>query len=401
MSVWVCAEKNDCLTQIPISILHPLCVRADPFLSQIWDTFGSAADTKRTFSLLSSSASAQCMCCVAHMSSNHPLHLSPPFLSLLPPTHPAPDHQPRRDSAGEGPEPGQRRRRARAAGGRSRGWRRRGGRVSAGGPRSSLGGARRSDSGAGALTDDRRAREAGRGAEPEPAGEGRGAELAGCGRGRGECWRQRDHEPVAWGRGGQTGANSQPAGAAAGRETGVRAQRRGGAGPVQDGRGCSRHGSSARSRGCRRSGRRGRRHGYGSAPTPPSRPPRCFAGAYYSASAVTPEYCSSSSDASPVSSPETASNGATDLDDIDLLGYGYSQCSPVSLQPSALPATCSMKCQGGHGKNASSHPLGAHTDPNQKADAAVHFADPNGQKANEMHVRLGRPVGVALTTCKS
>ncbi|XBI08281.1 uncharacterized protein [Aegilops tauschii subsp. strangulata] len=65
-----------------------------------------------------------------------------------------------------------------------------------------------------------------------------------------------------------------------------------------------------------------------------------FAGADDSASAnavdfagaVTPEYCSSSSNASPVSSPETASSGAADLDGVDLLGYGYSQCSLAEIE---------------------------------------------------------------------
>ncbi|VAI71926.1 ethylene-responsive transcription factor ERF014-like [Triticum urartu] len=59
-----------------------------------------------------------------------------------------------------------------------------------------------------------------------------------------------------------------------------------------------------------------------------------FAGADdYSAGAVTPEYCSSSSNnASPVSSPETASSGAADLDGVDLLGYGYSQCSLAEIE---------------------------------------------------------------------
>ncbi|XP_037460148.1 ethylene-responsive transcription factor ERF014-like [Triticum dicoccoides] len=52
-----------------------------------------------------------------------------------------------------------------------------------------------------------------------------------------------------------------------------------------------------------------------------------------SAGAVTPEYCSSSSNnASPVSSPETASSGAADLDGVDLLGYGYSQCSLAEIE---------------------------------------------------------------------
>ncbi|KAM3208605.1 hypothetical protein ACQJBY_063339 [Aegilops geniculata] len=57
-----------------------------------------------------------------------------------------------------------------------------------------------------------------------------------------------------------------------------------------------------------------------------------FAGADDSASAVTPGYCSSSSNASPVSSPETASSGAADLDGVDLLGYGYSQCSLAEIE---------------------------------------------------------------------
>uniref|UniRef100_M8C580 Ethylene-responsive transcription factor ERF012 n=1 Tax=Aegilops tauschii TaxID=37682 RepID=M8C580_AEGTA len=60
-----------------------------------------------------------------------------------------------------------------------------------------------------------------------------------------------------------------------------------------------------------------------------------FAGADDSASAnavdfagaVTPEYCSSSSNASP-----TPSSGAADLDGVDLLGYGYSQCSLAEIE---------------------------------------------------------------------
>ncbi|KAI4976289.1 ethylene-responsive transcription factor ERF014-like [Hordeum vulgare subsp. vulgare] len=49
--------------------------------------------------------------------------------------------------------------------------------------------------------------------------------------------------------------------------------------------------------------------------------------------AITPDYCSSSSNASPVSSPETASSGgAADLDGVDLLGYGYSQCSLAEIE---------------------------------------------------------------------
>ena len=50
--------------------------------------------------------------------------------------------------------------------------------------------------------------------------------------------------------------------------------------------------------------------------------------------------------------------------------------------------------------------LGARADPNAEADIRVRLADPNGQirladpngqKADEIAVRLGRPVGVALT----
>lgn len=93
----------------------------DPFPSQIWITFGSAADTKRMFSLLSSLASAHCMCCLAHLSSNHP-PISLLLSSLSSPTHPptllqttnhaaAPDKGRSRGSVEEAPEPGQRRRR--------------------------------------------------------------------------------------------------------------------------------------------------------------------------------------------------------------------------------------------------------------------------------------------------
>ena len=41
--------------------------------------------------------------------------------------------------------------------------------------------------------------------------------------------------------------------------------------------------------------------------------------------------------------------------------------------------------------------LGAYADPNAEADVRVRLADPNGQKADEIAVRLGRPIGVALT----
>mgnify|MGYP000974019322 CR=1 FL=1 len=40
--------------------------------------------------------------------------------------------------------------------------------------------------------------------------------------------------------------------------------------------------------------------------------------------------------------------------------------------------------------------LGARADPNAEADIRVRLADPNGQKTDEIFVRLGWPVGVAL-----
>ena len=41
--------------------------------------------------------------------------------------------------------------------------------------------------------------------------------------------------------------------------------------------------------------------------------------------------------------------------------------------------------------------MGARAEPNAEADIRVRLADPNGQKADEIAVRLGRPVGVALS----
>ena len=40
--------------------------------------------------------------------------------------------------------------------------------------------------------------------------------------------------------------------------------------------------------------------------------------------------------------------------------------------------------------------LGTRADPNAEADIRVRLADPNGQKSDEIAVRLGWPVGVAL-----
>ncbi|XP_037446081.1 dehydration-responsive element-binding protein 1H-like [Triticum dicoccoides] len=221
---------------------------------------------------------------------------------------------------------------------------------------------------------------AGRGAEPEPAGEERGAELAGCGRGRGDCRQQGDHEPVARGRGGQTVADAQPAGAghrprrsrpgagrarlqparvecslawvseirAPGQKTriwlGSHSTAKAAARAYDATLLCLKGASAAADvnfpvrfpfdlpaatmspKSIQRVGAAAAAAGASAyvfdlagADDSASANAVDFTSADYSASAVTPEYYSSSGDASPVSSPETASSGTADLDGLDLL----------------------------------------------------------------------------------
>lgn len=52
------------------------------------------------------------------------------------------------------------------------------------------------------------------------------------------------------------------------------------------------------------------------------------------------------------------------------------------------------------GKKWARSALGARADPFTEADVHVRLVDPNRQNADEIAVRLGRPVGVALSCLK-